>query len=137
VRPFEVRGLLPPAPIPKRGPVAIEIGPVELKDELELTATLPVPEGQKLDPSLGPPVQLSVFSEELLPDGVLLVTSDELPARMRVVLDAAEGCIEVLLRIGTCDEGPSSVCTLSERRWNVTVRCVEDGSPQLNLGLGG
>jgi len=135
--PFDVRGLLPPAPIPKRGPVAVEIRPVELQDELELTATLPIPKGQKLDPSLGPPVQLSVSSEELLPDGDLLVTSDELPARIRLVLGAAEGCMEVLLRVGTCEEELGTVCNLSERRWNVTVRCVEDGSPQLNLGLGG
>lgn len=45
IHPFEVRGLMPPAPIPGRGPV--EIGPVEL----ELTATLPIPDGQKLDSS--------------------------------------------------------------------------------------
>jgi hypothetical protein len=56
VRTFEVRGLLPPAPRAAEDPTALEIGPLELAPEVELTATLPIPEGRKLDPSLGPPV---------------------------------------------------------------------------------
>ena len=137
VRPFEVRGLRPPTPVPERGPVAVEIGPVELAGEVELSATLPIPDGQKLDPSLGPPVQLSVTSDELLPEGGLLLTSDELPARARVTLGDAEGYLAVLLRVGTCEEGPGAVCNLAERRWCVTVRRDDEGSPRLNLGLGG
>ena len=43
----------------------------------------------------------------------------------------------MILRVGTCEEGLGTVCNVRERRWEVTVRCVEDGSPQLNLGLGG
>jgi len=97
-------------------------GPVELAGEVELMATLPVPDGQKLDPSLGPPVQLSVASNGLLSDGSLLLTSDELPARVRLALGAAEGSLDVLLRVGTCEEGPGAVCNLAERRWRVT-RC--------------
>jgi thiol-disulfide isomerase/thioredoxin len=137
VRPFEIRGLSSPKPVPIEGPVAAEIGPVELADEVELSATLPVPEGQKLDPSLGPPVQLSISSDALLPDGGLLLTGDELPARTRLALSGAEGSLGVLLRVGTCEEGPGAVCNLNERRWRVTVRRDEEGSPRLNLGLGG
>jgi len=139
VQPFEIRGLLPPAPVPSRGPVAVEIGPVELTGEVELTATLPIPEGQKLDPSLGPPVQLSVRSEALLSgeDGGLLLTGDELPARTQLALGGAEGNLDVLLRVGTCEEGPGAVCNLNERRWRVAVRRDDEGSPRLNLGLGG
>ncbi len=137
VKPFEIRGLLPPAPVPVKGLVAVEIGPVELAGEVELSATLPVPEGRKLDPSLGPPVQLSVSSDELLSDGGLLLTGDELPARTLLSLDAAEGHLDVLLRVGTCEEGPGAVCNLNERRWRVGVRRDDEGSPRLNLGLGG
>jgi len=136
ILPFEVRDLTPPAPVPERGPVAVEIGPVELAGEAELMATLPVPDGQKLDPSLGPPVQLSVSSNGLFSDGSLLLTSDELPARVRLALGAAEGSLDVLLRVGTCEEGPGAVCNLAERRWRVTVRRDAAGSPRLNLGLG-
>jgi hypothetical protein len=81
VRTLEIWGLRPPFPVPTQGPVGLEIGPVELASEVELTATLPIPDGQKLDPSLGPPVQLSVSFDELLPEGGLLLTGDELPAR--------------------------------------------------------
>jgi thiol-disulfide isomerase/thioredoxin len=137
VRPFEIRGLLLPAPISLRGLVAVEVGPVELADEVELSATLPIPQGQKLDPSLGPPVQLSVSSAELLPDGGLLLTRDELPARARISLGAVEGSLDVLLRVETCEEGPGAVCNLNERRWRVTASRDEEGSPRLNLGLGG
>ena len=137
VRAFEIQGLLPPAPFPIVGPVAAEIGPVELKGEVELSATLPIPEGQKLDSSLGPPVQLSVSSDELLTNGGLLLTGDELPARVRLALGGAEGSLDVLLRVGTCEEGPGAVCNLNERRWRVTVWRDEEGSPRLNLGLGG
>jgi thiol-disulfide isomerase/thioredoxin len=136
VRPFEIRDLLPPAPIRIEGPVAVEIGPVELAGEVELSATLPIPNGQKLDPSLGPPVQLSVSSAELLPDGGLLLTGDELPARARLALDGAEGSMDILLRVGTCEEGAGAVCNLNERRWRVTARRDDEGSPRLNLGLG-
>jgi hypothetical protein len=132
VRPFEVRGLRPPVPIPERGPVTAEIEPVELAGGVELTATLPIPHGRKL----GPPVQLSVSSDELLPDGGLLLTGEELPARARLALGAAEGRLEVLLRVGTCEEGPGAVCNLAERRWRVTVRRDNEGSPHLNLGVG-
>ena len=137
VRPFEIRGLLPSAPIPIEGPGAAEIGPVELAGEVELSATLPIPEGQKLDSSLGPSVQLSVSSDELLPNGGLLFTGDEVPVRTRLALGSAEGSLNVLLRVGTCEEGQSAVCNLNERRWRVTVRRDEEGSPRLNLGLGG
>jgi NHL repeat len=137
VRPFEIRGLLPLAPIAIGGPVAVEIGPVELAGEMELSATLPVPEGQKLDSSLGPPVQLSVTSDELLPDGRLILIGDELPTRARIALGGAEGSLDVLLRVGTCEEGPGALCNLNERRWRVTARRDEQGSPRLNLGLGG
>ncbi len=139
VRPFEIRGLSPPAPIQAGEPDAVEIGPVELAGEVELSATLPIPEGRKLDPSLGPPVQLSVRSDELFPgeDGGLLLTGDELPARTRLVLGGVEGSLDILLRVGTCEEGPGAVCNLDERRWRVTVRRDEEGSPRLNLGLGG
>jgi hypothetical protein len=103
---------------------------------VELSATLPIPDGQKLDPSLGPPVQLSVSSVELLPDGGLLLTGDELPARARLALDGAEGSMDILLRVGTCEEGAGAVCNLNERRWRVTARRDDEGSPRLNLGLG-
>ena len=134
---FEIRGLLPPEPVPVRSPGALEIGPVELAGDVELSATLPIPDGQKLDPSLGPPVQLSVSSDRLLPNGDLLLTGDDLHARTRLALGAVEGSLDVLLRVGTCEEGPDAVCNLSERRWRVSVRRDEEGSPQLNLGLGG
>jgi thiol-disulfide isomerase/thioredoxin len=136
VRPFEVFGLLPPAPVPAEGPVAVRIGPVELAYEVELSVTLPVPEGQKLDSSPGPPVQLSIRSDDLLPDGGLLLTGDELPARTRLTLSGDSGELDVLLRVGTCKEGPGAVCNLTERRWRIKARRDEEGSPQLNLGLG-
>jgi thiol-disulfide isomerase/thioredoxin len=136
VRPFEVWSLLPPAPIPIGGPVAAEIGPVEVAGEVELSATLPIPDGQKLDPSFGPPVQLSISSDELLPNGDLLLAGDELPARARIALGGTEGSLDVSLRVGTCEEGPGAVCNLNERRWRVTARRGEEGSPRLNLGLG-
>jgi thiol-disulfide isomerase/thioredoxin len=136
VRPFEIRGLRPPVPVPAQGPVALEIGPVELASEVELTATLPVPDGQKLDPSLGPPVQLSISSDGLISEGGLLLTGEELPAKARLTLDAPEGRLDVLLRVGTCEEGLGAVCNLTERRWRVMVRRDEEGSPRLNLGLG-
>ena len=135
-RTFEVRGLLPPASRASQGPVAREIGPVELAAGVELTATLPVPEGQKLNPSLGPPVQLSVSSDGLLQNGDLLVTGDELPAAIRLALGAEEGSLDVLLRVGTCEEGPGAACNLTERRWRVRARRDAEGSPRLNLGLG-
>jgi thiol-disulfide isomerase/thioredoxin len=135
VRPFEVRSLLPPAPIPIGGPVTAEIGPVEVAGEVELSATLPIPDGQKLDPSFGPPVQLSIYSDELLPNGDLLLAGDELPARARIALGGTEGSLDVLLRVGTCEEGPGAVCNLNERRWRVTARRDQQGSPRLNLGL--
>jgi hypothetical protein len=137
VRTFEIRGLLPPAPVPVEGLLAVEIGPVELAGEVELSATLSIPEGQKLDPSLGPPVQLSVSSDGLLPNGDLLLTGDDLPARTRLALGAMEGELDVLLRVGTCEEGPGAVCNLNERRWRVSARRDEEGSPRLNLGLEG
>ncbi len=137
VRPFEIQGLSSPTPVLFQGPVA-EIGPVELAGKVEVSATLPIPEGQKLDSSLGPPVQLSVSSDELLPNGGLLLTGDELPARTRLALGGAEeGSLDVLLRVGSCEEGPGAVCNLNERRWRVAVRRDEEGSPRLNLGLGG
>ncbi|MCA1739306.1 MAG: alkyl hydroperoxide reductase [Actinobacteria bacterium] len=136
VRTFEVRGLLSPVAIPAEIP-AVEIGPVELVGEVELTTTLTVPEGQKLDRSLGPPVQLSVRSDVLLPNGGLLLTASELPARARLDLDGTEGSLDVLLRVGTCEEGSGAICNLIRRRWRVTVRRDEEGSPQLNLGLTG
>ncbi len=74
-------GVFCPGPIPEKGPVPVELAPVQLAAEVELTTTLPVPAGQKLHPSLGPPVQLSVSSDNLLLDGGLLLASNELPAR--------------------------------------------------------
>jgi hypothetical protein len=136
VRPFEIRGLSSPTPVPIEGPVA-EIGPVELAGEVVVSATLPISEGQKLDSSLGPPVQLSVSSDELLSNGGLLLTGDELPTRTRLALSGTEGSLDIMLRVGTCEEGPGAVCNLNERRWRVTVWRDEEGSPQLNLGLGG
>lgn len=136
VRPFAIRNLLPPVPTPERGPVALNIGPVELGGEQELTATLPVPYGQKLDSSLGPPVQLSISSEGPLLDSSLLLTGDELPAKAQLTLGAVEGRLDVLLRVGTCEEEPGAVCNLIERRWRVTVRRDAEGSPRLNLGRG-
>ena len=135
IRTFEVRGLLPPTPRAAGEPTAQKIGPVELASEVELTATLPIPDGRKLDPSLGPPVQLSVSSDELLRNGDLLLTSDELPARATVSLNDGEGTIDVLLRVGTCEEGPAAVCTLVERRWRVKASRDSEGSPRLNLGV--
>ncbi len=135
VRTFELRGLLPPTPRAAGEPTALEIGPVELAPEVELTATLPIPEGRKLDPSLGPPVQLSVSSDELLRNGDLLLTSDELPARTALSLNDGEGTIDVLLRVGTCEEGPAAVCALVERRWRVKASRDSEGSPRLNLGV--
>ena len=88
IRPLEIRGLLPPAPNPERESAAAEIGPVELAGEVELSHTLPLPEGQKLDPSLSPPVQLSIYSDDLLPDGGLLLAGDDLPARTQLSLGA-------------------------------------------------
>jgi thiol-disulfide isomerase/thioredoxin len=137
VRSVEVRGLLPPVPIPERVLDAVAIGPIELADEVALSATLPIPEGQKLDSSLGPPVQLSVSSDQLLPAGDLLLTSNELPARAQLVLSGVTGRLDILLRVGICEEGPGTVCSLIERRWRVVVRRDEAGSPRLNLGLGG
>jgi len=52
-------------------------------------------------------------------------------------LGGAEGSLDVLLRVGTCEEGPGALCNLNERRWRVTARRDEQGSPRLNLGLGG
>ena len=135
VRTFEVRGLLLPMPRAAGEPAAQEIGPVELAPEVELSATLPIPDGRKLDPSLGPPVQLSVSSDELLRNGDLLLTSDELPARATVSLNDGEGTIDVRLRVGTCEEGPAAVCTLVERRWRVKASRDPEGSPRLNLGV--
>lgn len=136
VWPFEIRCLQSPALTSERGPVVIEIGPVELAGAVNISATLPVPEGQKLDPSLGPPVQLSIESDELLPDGGVLLTGDELPARARLDLDGAASILDVLLRVGTCEEGPGAVCNFTERRWRVKALRDGEGSPRLNLGLG-
>jgi len=137
VRPVEIRGYLPPAPIPGKELATVEIGPVELADEVKLSATLPIPEGKKLDSSLGPPVQLSVSSDQLLPNGDLLLASNELPARAQLVLSGETGRLDILLRVGTCEEGPGAVCSLVECRWRVAVRRDAVGSPRLNLGLGG
>jgi thiol-disulfide isomerase/thioredoxin len=134
---FEIQGLMAPMPVEPRGPAAVEIGPVELAGEVELSATLSIPEGQKLDPSLGPPVQLSVSSDGLLPNGDLLLTGDELPARARLALSSAKGTLDIQLRVGTCEEGLGAFCNLNERRWRVSARRDEDGSPRLNLGLEG
>jgi hypothetical protein len=136
-RTFEVRGLLPPAPRAAEEPTALEIGPLELAPEVELTAPLPIPEGRRLDPSLGPPVQLSVSSDELLTNGDLLLTSNELPAEATLSLNDGEGTIDILLRVGTCEEGPAAVCILTERRWRVKASRDPEGSPRINLGLGG
>ena len=77
-------------------------------------------------------------SDELLPNSGLLLTGDELPARTRLALGGAEeGSLDVLLRVGSCEEGPGAVCNLNERRWRVAARRDEEGSPRLNLGLGG
>ena len=136
VRDFALAGLAPPAGGSADRPDVIEIGPVELAGEVDLSATLPVPEGEKLDPSLGPPVELSVYSDELLPDGGrIVVTGDELPVRTRLPLGSGSGTLEVLLRIGTCGEGAGAVCNLSEKRWRVVARYDAGGSPRLNLGL--
>lgn len=102
---------------------------------MELTATLPIPEGRRLDPSLGPPVQLSISSDELLSDGDLLLTSDELPARATLSLNEVEGTLDILLRVGTCEEGLAAVCTLTERRWRVKASRDPEGSQRLNLGV--
>lgn len=135
VRPFELRGLLPPALVMAEGPVAQKIGPVELAGTVELSATLAIPGGQKLDPSLGPPVQLSIHSDELLSGRDLLFTGEELPVRANLDLTGVEGTLDVLLRVGTCEEGPGSVCNLTERRWRVGARRDDEGSPRLGLGL--
>ena len=135
VRPFELRGLMPPVLLPAEGPMAQKIGPVELAGAVELSATLPVPKGQKLDPSLGPPVQLSVHSDGLLPEGDLLLAGNELPVRANLDLSGTEGELDVLLRVGTCEEGPGAVCNLTERRWRVEVCRDDEGSPRLGLGL--
>lgn len=79
---------------------------------------------------LSEPSGAALFGQDLL-------TGDGLPARARLSLGAADGKLYVLLRVGTCGEGPGAVCTLNERRWLVTVRRDEEGSPRLNLGLGG
>ena len=133
--PFELRGLLPPKPVPAEGPAAQTIGPVEIAGDVELSATLTVPDGQKLDPSLGPPVQLSVRSEGLLADGELLFTGDELPVRVKLDLSGKEGTLDVLLRVGSCEEGPGAVCHLTERRWRMEAHRDDEGSPRLSLGL--
>ena len=74
----------------------------------------------------------------MLPNSGLLLTGDELPARTRLALGGAEeGSLDVLLRVGSCEEGPGAVCNLNERRWRVAVRRDKEGSPRLNLGLGG
>ena len=134
VSPFELPGLEPPVPVASAGPVALRIGPVELAGEVEVTATLSVPEGEKLDATLGPPVQLSVSSDKLLPDGGILVSGEELPARSTLALTDEKGILDVLLRVGSCRKG--AACTLSERRWRVEVRRDPEGSPWINLGLG-
>jgi hypothetical protein len=125
---------LPPTPRAAGKPTALKIGPLELAPEVALTATLPIPEGRRLDPSLGPPVQLSISSDELLSDGDLLLTSDELPARATLSLNEVEGTLDILLRVGTCEEG-LAVCTLTERRWRVKASRDPEGSPRLNLGV--
>ena len=135
VSPFELTGLEPPVPVASEGPGALRIGPVELAGEIELTATLAIPEDEKLDATLGPPVQLSISSGELLPDGEVLVTGEELPARVTLAPAGGRGTLAVLLRVGSCREG--SVCRLSERRWRVEARRDPEGSPRIHLGLGG
>jgi hypothetical protein len=135
VRTFEIRGLLPPAPRAAEEPAALQIGPLELAPEVELSATLQIPEGRKSDPSLGPPVQLSISSDLLLRDGDPLLTSDELPARATLPLNDGEGTIDILLRVGTCEEGPAARCTLTETRWRVKASRDPEGSPRLNLGV--
>ncbi len=52
VCPFEIRHLSSPMPVQIEGPVATEIGQVELAGEVELSVTLPIPRGQMLDSSL-------------------------------------------------------------------------------------
>ncbi len=134
VRDFTLIGLAPPDAA--REPAAVEVGPVELAGELDLSATISVPAGEKLDSSLGPPVELSLYSEELLPDGGRVLTGDELPARVRLSLGSEAGVLDVRLKIGTCQDGPGAVCNISERHWRVAVRQDAEGSPRLNLGLG-
>jgi len=135
VQTFEVRGLLSPTPPAAEGPPAQEIGPVELASEVVLTATLRIPAGRKLDPSLCPPVQLSISSDALLANGDLLLTTNELPARTSLSLNDAEGTLDILLRVGTCEEGPAAVCTLTESRWIIKASRDPEGSPRLNLGV--
>ena len=135
VSPFELPGLEPPVPVASEGPGALRIGPVELAGEIELSATLAIPEDEKLDATLGPPIQLSISSGELLPDGEVLVTGEELPARVTLALAGERGTLDVLLRVGSCRE--ESVCRLSERRWRVEARRDPEGSPRIHLGLGG
>ena len=134
VSPLSLSGLEPPAPVAAEGPVAFRLGPVELTGEVELSATLSVPQSEKLDATLGPPVQLSVSSEELLPDGGLVVSGDELPAWATLALSGEEGNLDVLLRVGSCEDG--AVCSFSEQRWLVEVRRDPEGSPRIQLGLG-
>ena len=134
VSPFDLPGLEPSGPV-AAGPAALRIGPVELAGEFELTATLSVPEDEKLDATLGPPVQLSISSGELLPDGEVLVTGEELPARVTLALAGGRGTLDVLLRVGSCREG--EICSLLERRWRVEARRDPEGSPRIQLGLGG
>ena len=136
LRDFTLTGLTPPAGSSDGSENFVEVGPVELIGDVDLSATMPVPEGEKLDPSLGPPVELSLYSGELLPDGGrVLVTGSELPARTRISLGSEAGVLDVVLKIGTCQDGPGAVCNIFERRWRVTVRRDAEGSPRLNLGL--
>lgn len=134
---FEIRGLQAPDAVSPKHPDALEIGPLELAPELELTATMPIPEGEKLDASLGPAVQLTVRSD-MLPEGEVHLTSNSLPAEVTLKLDyskGGEGYLDVQLQVGTCQEGPGAVCYVSERRWQTHVLLDPGGSPRLNLGL--
>ncbi len=63
-------------------------------------------------------------------------TGDEILARAQLDLGGAAGILDVLLRVGTCEEGPGAVCNLTEKRWRVKVLRDGEGSPRLNLGLG-
>jgi hypothetical protein len=71
----------------------------------------------------------------MLRNGDLFLTDNELPARAALSLCDGEGTIDILLRVGTCEEGPAAVCTLTEMRWRVKASRDPEGSPRLNLGV--
>ncbi len=104
--------------------------------EVTLEVAFTVPSGQKLDTTYGSPIRLEVSASppELLVAGGGV--TQELTRHLTLADGIAEGVLEVVAQIATCDaDTDHGACHLVRQDWGVPLRITADGADRLELTL--